>query len=363
MTAKEMHIELDVRLQHINSNRKDTLRSEIKDVIINQSILEVVDSRLPSKYSSDKKGLEDNTVLYEDLKELTKRASLSTYVDSNVSDSVYCVLPVDYYHLKNDRSTVAYNCNGITFPSTTNTTEQYYVLSFPDDNTSGAKYASFTIKYNGVLGTIYSYTSHTLYTKEAKFQIVNEVLDYVNKIQTISNGAGSSATFEAYWEYFDNLFYQDSFIFRVITAAASMSTAILTYTGYAGSATALSTYTRPYYNYSYSTTNTYSNRLVPTDAVYNMNEDYYGKTWHTSPLSVLDLQRLRVYHNDNFIVRYILIEYIKRPRFINVSMNISSDLNIKMQKEVLDVAARKAASMINDPAYKNYIMENQISNQ
>lgn len=366
MTPREMHIELDVRLQYMNSNRKDTVRAEVKDMVINQSILEVVDNRLPSKsIQPGKQGLEANTILYEDLKELTKFASLTTYVDSTISNSLYGVLPVDYYHLKSDRSTVRYDCNGITFPSTSSTTESVYILPFPDYTVAGIKYVSFSIKFNGILGTIYSYISHSLYTRDAKFQIVNEVLDYVNKIKTFSNGATppSNATFEVYWEYYDNVFYQDSFIFKVITAASAMSTAILTYSGYAGVATALTTISRDYYNYSFGTTSEYPNRLTASDMVHDVNRDYYSKTVHDSPISTLDLQRIRVIINSQFIIQNIKIEYIKKPRMINYSMNISSELCYKLQNEVINVAARKVKAMVNDPSYKNVIVENQLSNQ
>ena len=374
MDIRELHIELDVSIQQLSSARKNALKVEEKDMLLNRSMFKTINGKLPSELVKSRlEGFEDNQVLYDDLQELKEHKTLTCYNSigetgySNehvLRNTVFGILPANYYHLINSESYLEWSCNSITYPSTTTVSKDIYTLQFPDDVTVGVKYQTFTIKF-GAAGTalIYAHYDNLLNTTQSKFLIINGVLDACQTSELgFNDGAGAYVKFDCYWERYDNIYKPNYFIFVKgdTTGTPVISNLILNFNGAGVTKTSTNlTYLYNYYNYTYTDKQYIPNRLVSSKSVREMNRDWYSKTSFDSPLTTLNKKRLYVYYDASFIVESLEIEYLRRPRLMNwrnyQNCEITSD---KFQREMLEVSAQSALAYMNSPTYQTVLNEN-----
>lgn len=347
MTPKEMHIGIDIGLQMITSNRKSIVEPKEKDWILNQAVLQFINTRVNPKSNPKREGFEDTQKRYDDLADIKNAVSLTVYVNKDYEQ--FCVLPCDYLHLVNDRSILEYNCNGFDL-TTSNIEKQVCYVSFTDDNTTGAKYGNFNILLDGVsIFNISSYPIGSLYTNSSKFEIINIVLEEINKRSDI----------EVYWERYDNIYKKDQFIFISLTNTAFQID--LNYSGYASGHISSQIVTYVQYNNTFSNLKEKENRLVSSEHIYAINDDNYGKTSWKSPLSALIGRRLKVLRDDDFVIDSINIEYIRRPRFINIEINQGCEIHPNFHQEIVDIAVQKIKARTEDPGYEAIVQENLIN--
>ncbi len=311
-TVKELHIALDQRLQQLNSNRKLVLYPEQKDARLNEAVLQFINNVVSAKTNIKKEGFEDTQKRYDDIEELIRTATLPIYV--NESDNIIAPTPWDYLHLINDRTILSYNCKGTNYTSMVSTITNVAIIPFVDDvATSAPYYNSFKINIDGA--TIFTSPISTK-SVEAKFMIINCALETLN-IQGL---------YEIYWEYYLDHYEKNSFIIITPTLA---STATITY----GTTTTNGTtkfYSNSTYNPSQIFTNTIkkSNELCSHEDVYDMlGNFYYSKNRHLKPISEIQRGYIKVFHDNTFIIKEVQIDYIKRPRLINLTLNQSCELN------------------------------------
>lgn len=388
MFIVEQHILFDQILQQLNSNRKGTIQPEEKDILINYYTYEWLRSNLPVTQTS--LGFEDNESKYDKVQELKRTIvkPLETVALSYTTDKTYVrsLVPMDYLHHVNSRSTLKYNCAGVT-PSTTSGTNYYATVTFTNDvppapNTYfNTMTITINLRSNAVNYPITLFTASligkSLYSNAAKFEIINYAINYINNTKRFYHSGGTIwADVEACWERYNNSYYANKFVIRVIDNYQRTAT-VNPYIPYdatvntrvgGGAIAATASFSTTSYAYTSLTTSTSSslyekrNRLISSER-FDVLDDPFGKTKYESPIVILENNEFRVYYNSTFVPSNIILNYIKKPILVNYYAGVSSDLNDKACGEITALAARGAEAFTNSEMYQKLLLELQNVNK
>jgi len=349
MTHIEWHSEFDVFLRRLNSSRKGNIAPEVKDIIINRAILNVIDARLSNNRNPAQEGLKDTEKRLDDLRDFMKPLKLDTYVNAdNPLEESFAVLPYDYYHLVRDSSMINYNCNGVDLTNEVHTKSYYGFIPFPDDSSTSPLYVNLTLNINGVIEfQVTDYDVPDRYKKDSKFILINAILATVNRNHPTND-------IEIYWENYGDVYQANSFVVIYNNAYAyPLSPRSITYGGniYLGAAAVSLGYKR------YSNVGTLNlrkeNRLTSNESLRKVLSHYYSETDHNSPVSSIIGNKLRVYNDATFKVCNIVIEYISYPVFLNTNLNYAPVVtNRGLVNEILERAVNIANADMASPDYQ-----------
>lgn len=112
-----------------------------------------------------------------------------------------------------------------------------------------------------------------------------------------------------------------------------------------------------------SSTGTYPNRLSPYGEVYNMMEYTHTKSKYNSPISTLNNNKLYIHNTSDFTISGCYIDYIKNPTPIDVTNNVTCELDSSVHKEILNLAVNIFLEAIQSDRFKTNIEKNIISEQ
>ncbi len=327
-TVREVYIAIDSGLQQVNTNRKQVFKPEQYDFIVNDTILQYINDKIDPKSNPKQDGFEDTQRRVDELKDLKKSLTLRFYNDS--VKTKYTTLPSDYYRLIAGGCEVYSHYNKRRLALTENIeTSYYYTLSFPSDgilNQGSSLYSNFTIS-SGFFTKDYTKLS---YHKDSKFEIINYYIDYFRKELNLN----------AYWEYYNNIYYKDCFV--IVPNSRLTSTIELSYTnGDAQLVTQYSLEIEKNNTYNTTTGNIISSaiELISSKQKIEINNNYYlSKNRITQPTVTLDNNKLHIYHDSTFTPLTINIEYIIKPKLINYYYNTMPELEINEEiiKRVID---------------------------
>ena len=100
------------------------------------------------------------------------------------------------------------------------------------------------------------------------------------------------------------------------------------------------------------------NRLVKTEDLFELLTSAFGKTLSKSPISSLKEDLIFVYHNQKFICPQIRIDYIRKPKKINLSLYQDCELHDSIHQEIVENTAKRIAGLTFSQVYNNIINEN-----
>lgn len=362
MTVQEMHIGLDQILQKVNSKQTDSFKDQEKDWALNEECLRFIKQRTNPLSNSKHEGLEDTQKRYDDVAELITSATLSSYYrDSN---SVFSFLPVNYFSLINDRSSVKDLCN-IPFKTLIPSTEikKVCIVPFPNAIETSAPYYNnlsfIKTDDNTVLFDINNYitTVNGLNSKKEKFYIINLALDIMNKLYPLYDEYGTQNTFgiEIKWENFNGVYYKDSFIFIV--------TGLPLFTGVTiqPSNTLITSIDTLFKKFDVINTQEVPNRLCKTEDLYTLLNTNFATTFAHSPISSLSRGKINVHHKQKFILNFVSIDYIRKPRKIDLILNQSCELNPNVHEEIVENTAKRLAGITKGENYQQLMNETLLT--
>jgi hypothetical protein len=349
-TVQELHNAIDLGLQHISSNRKQSISKFHKDMALNYAVLQYVDTRTSPRSNTKGKGFEENQKRYDDLRELKRVVTLPTYIPTDFSgeNRVYSILPSDYLRATITTSKVSYNKFGLVVSHAPSATSIAY-LNFPDDMSSGAKYQNFRIDQTignnttTIFGISPMHRFPDVFSVDAKFMIINLVLNHFSRNDEI----------KVYWERYDSIYRPDTFI--IVSNIGGIFSLL-----YAGSQTnsVSDVITRSM------VTNTINKRaandLVSSQYRSSMLDNHhYRRNRHSNPITTIENKRLYVDCDDTFVVPSVNLEYLKRPTVIDHVTNSMCELS--MNREVIDLAVQRLKAYIKDEGYQHIVNENQFN--
>lgn len=296
MLVKEMHVSLDINLQMIASNRKIIVKPEEKDYFLTEAMHIYIKRKVDKTDNPRNLGFEDTQLIYDGLSDIKRTEFIDTYRSTQEADLVYSILPYDYLHKVNSSSKIYFNCSDIAFNNDT-VTNTVWSLPLKTDKTSKPYYGNFIIKLaNNTIFTMSEYSIPSLNSVQAKFILVNAVLEHFN----IDNEVG----LRVYWEKYDNLYIRDQFIF----VSQTLSTDIMSVT-HQDTAESIA---NPQYIVRLSdgisgdmkndALKSYmSNRLLSSSITIDAKNHSFMKSHYKSPMTYLENGRLNIYHKSNWI--------------------------------------------------------------
>lgn len=351
-TVTEMHIALDMGLQHINSNRKQSISVDHKDMALNYAVLQYVETRTNPKTNIKKEGLEETQKRYDDLEDLKRSATLTCYKDSS---RVFTPLPKDYYKLISAGGLVtfsrfvrhtadqskSFNTHILTFPTSASDIEysNFKIFKKPTTTSDG----SIGIQVDSIVFDASEYPNlPLLYREDSKFMLINLILEELNKREDL----------EVYWEKWNGHYVKNSLL---IIDSSKVG-----------------------YTMSYSDTIVYSilkpnqfnhykeltGRVYPIDLFSSRHEfealvnPYYDRNSHLNPKGVIENGRFMLLEGQSFSISKCTIVYYKKPRLISFRHNQTCEITIN--REIIDLAVQRLKAYVKDEGYQHIVNESQI---
>lgn len=340
-SPKELHIGIDLVLQHITSNRKQSILPELKDMVLNSSCLAYIDSIIDDRRNKRNEGFEANQLNYDELAPLKKTCSIPLYyVDSTKSIGI---LPSDYKNHSRSNVSYYYNRNGI-IPNLQSVNKYVATIKVTDfTSADGLLFSTFKLWIErDTIETLYTIDTDIIKVvdKDGLFMLVNDVLDKVSR-----------NNFEIYWEYYGDTYAPTSFIIVSDTEIVN-----------GGLKDGENNATIDTINYQLSTLN--NTKTSPTDLIKSSEIDevlgnmMYTLNRHRKPLIDIQQNKIVVFKNNNFDVNSLSLTYIKRPRLINI--NTGAMCEIKVGEKIVDLSAQKLKAYI-EGSYQAILNENKTN--
>lgn len=341
MTVQEQHIGIDLLLQKVNSNFISSISSQEKDWFLNDEMLRFIKQRINPLSNDKHQGDQDTQKRYDDLKALIKTSpQLPVYVRD--TKSLFAYLPSDYIGLKNDRSWTKDLCGAAYSVATSNSSIYYIDYKLP---ATVSKYLNMVLKINAV--TVFDSSTYAPFV--SGLSSIKQKFEYIDFIIEALRDAGYEAKYESYI----NLFKRECII---ITSPAAMSLdakygadASIIQNSVAIVNTKVNTITG---------VEEHENTLTKTEDIYKLLPLSFGNTKYSRPLSTLQRDALVVYHNQKFIMSSVSIDYIRKPRKINLSLNQGCELDENVHAELVDNAAKRIAGIVTSGNYQYLANEN-----
>ena len=99
------------------------------------------------------------------------------------------------------------------------------------------------------------------------------------------------------------------------------------------------------------------NKFIQQDDIFKLLDDPFNTTKHTSPLTTMRGDYIDVYTSDIFIIDKVKITYIRKPKEISLSLDVSCELPMHAHREIVDMAISSILEGLNDPRYKTHQTE------
>lgn len=359
MTIQEMHIGLDLLLRKGNSNILQTLKPQQKDWLLNEGILTFIKARRNPRANPNSTGYQANRKRYDDLEAVQETLTLPVY--KRDSESMFAILPYNYLLSDVDNSLVAWDCNDVTFTPTPETL-YYCIVPLKAGGTTTPFYQGFKIEITDLSAnttTIFDIAIDAqlatgLNTNEEKFYLANLVIEKLNTIPGI----------ECRWERWNDIFSNESFIIITkdpVTGVPVNNTSI-TITYFSGTTETINFTSKVETKYvnTISKTKYSPNRLTRSEDIRSALDDSFHATTYESPVSRIQKGKIIVYHSKRFILNSLELEYIRKPRKVNIDLGISCELDSAIHEEIVSLTAQKVMAVLQAKNYKEIINQNLI---
>lgn len=347
LSAKEMNIYVTQGLQREGSHRKDKQLDQAIDLALNLAQTRLIEYRLkPDNLAPHK--FEINQKYVADIQTLIKvDQELAIYFNGVRS---YAYLPYDFSYLLSDKSTVVDQCEGAFTNSINNAAkERIIALPFASASSNAPFFQNIAISISNSGGT----QNKTVFNNFEGFATQDEKVFLVDYIIDAFKSLGV----EAYWENYKNFYQADTFY---IVSRDLVTTASLTVDNTAAQAVTTD-----------NTISTFTGTQTGTVAVNrDTKADFfdiaayvskYHKSIPTSPLASMTSNNIVVVGEDKrFLVSKIFVNYIRKPKRINLALNQGSELSATTHQAICDLAVLILRKQLDDV---NFPLEVQDSEQ
>jgi hypothetical protein len=365
MTAREMHIELDIRGQRMFSEAYDTFLPEEKDWILNMAAMQLTKNRCTPKSNRRQEGFQEVIKRYDDVQELIERVVLPCYIVAGESNTTYSILPQNYLFYDKVITINKENCNNLVIDKLAATSFFTGEIAFPTfsivDNTPFLDLKVEIQNHLGVWSTLYDINDYlnfsaTLTDSALKFAIINSILEVIN----------AQAGIKVRWQKIGNVYVYNKFIFetnRTITNTVLQyyTNVRITIDGNVNTSAIMLYDAMIYSTNSVIKLNKVPARLIRISEIDDVNKHPFAKTTRNSPTVTVEKGVIRVYADTTFIVNEIELIYLRKPRMINLILEQDCDLAEETHTEIVGIAAQLLSGFINSDTYKNIINENLLT--
>jgi hypothetical protein len=348
MTAFELHLEIDQKLQEQGSYRKDRIFAEAKDLALNQAQDQIFEQIVDDIIGKKQIRLKHIQPLMEKAKELIPIQNYS----GALQRSAPCAIPPYIHFISNVQGEVATNrlCNDLVSP-TVSYSLYSATLTFPEGGSS-PYYNNFQI-VNAAATVIYSapaaFTGRFTSTDQ-KYEIIQDIID------TLNVPSGSR------WVVVDN---------NRITIYSTVNDVSYTMSHAGGTTGAVAVtnlaYTKPdvatYTANTEITLSPVSFRHIEPDhtLVQKLYLNRFTGPKKNEPFYSISKDFLWVYYAEDSIVTNVYIDYIRKPKKISLLLNRTSELDPSVHEQIVDRAVEILKKNIQDPSLPGDVQHNEIT--
>ncbi|MBD5584341.1 MAG: hypothetical protein HDQ88_04615 [Clostridia bacterium] len=348
-SCKEAHIAVNDKIQQINANRQESIRPQYVDIALN----EAVDVLLTQKI----KAFEETGRYYDDLQVLKCSVNAPLYIMEEQMDRGFAFIPANYLHGISFDARVIFD-KFHRYRATKMVTDKLHIVSLKpifdilkaietQDDPEGALFT-----FNLTIGSNeyeFEYPIE-LYERQGIFELLNFILTKLHRFG-----------YDVTYEYFNNLFAQHSFIFRTDAPKLTYKTQLDNEPITCKVETKTSFYDVYTGKYEVITSagveiEDRSGNFVGMDLVSDVQRRDILQTYHNAknrhihPICTIENGRLFVDMADNFIVREVCMNYLRKPTLFNFVDDSVAELPFKT--EIVNVAVQKLLGKLKDDGYQ-----------
>ena len=369
-SVAELHIGVDIALQQLNSNRKEVIKPEEKDWLLNETMLQLINNHIdpsgviPSRTSdSDQRAVDYLQVL---------KTSCKVKPVVFKGDEPNCVeidIPADYYRKNRIFAFVS-------------AVSKRAVNNWAIVNNSVIKVASCAFAVNSQItpahlidSTVISVDNRVVFdsalTKNGArvfdFSNIKSIDSKFMMIATIKEVINSLSWVSCYWEYYRNEYHPDSFVF-VVDANEYFKVNKVALSNEANVSITIGaiTVTCQLQNVDKEIISSDSKRLSPCRVVTSSDKDSiqsnpFLNTAFISPICVFEDGSIKIYHDETFDIAGVNLVYYRRPRLINYKTGQNCEItNDDFKIQLVNFTAQKLDAYLKGENYGNLIRENML---
>lgn len=105
------------------------------------------------------------------------------------------------------------------------------------------------------------------------------------------------------------------------------------------------------------TTTSSACKFAQHDDIYELLEDPFNTTKHTTPLYTIIGNSIDLYTDDTFVIPKVKITYLRFPITVNILTIVNCDLPLHTHQEIVDMTVNSLLEAISDPRYQTQSVE------
>lgn len=372
----EAHIEVLQGLQKVSAYTEDMFNPDEIDLQLTRQQERLIEEIVNKRFEDMQIGLDFIRPLIE------KNVKLQIFIPQLAQEiyepgMVYGVLPPDYYHLVNNRSFIVVStdpslCNDLTTyknnvaVSQKVYTERVAVLPLPAPTNPNPPY------YYNVTVTVFASTGNIVKTLPAALNNLKSV----NSWFAISNYILENFDIpgvKIYWESYRDVYAPKSFIF--VTTNPDISSINISWPVSSGDPTLAGTQSTSFVDTAFQVPNylpanlvgykqdQIANTLTETDEFYTQNLNVFYKSSKNNPKTQVKGDFLMGYEDKSFLISDLVVDYVRKPKHISLSLNQNFELAGDGPRIVVDRTVEYFKLAIENPAYQAVLNDNKVRNQ
>lgn len=356
MTAQEMHLEIDLELQKLNSNITKNILPEEKDWFLNNEVLKFIKQRTDPLSNRKNTGFQDTAKRVEDIKDLIR--TKNSFVELNNRGENIVHFPSNYLHYvrfdaymiktcnitKSKTKTNLYSCKvDLAFPN--NTLDDYSISLVSTTNFTTTIFNVVTdLPNNYIVGSEFNKQKFIL-TKALKIKLETKLKEVL------------SPNSQIYWENDNTIVIESDTAFNNITIIKSNETdntlpdVVLNYSPISKEV--------KYYPLEMTPLKAKA-RIVSEEELTDIENSTISKSRAKSPVSVIQQNFLKFSKLSDVVIGSVDVVYICQPTLIDVHLNSSLNMSNNNCKEIVSNTIRFIKALIQSNNYNTYVNENVL---
>jgi hypothetical protein len=350
MTVLEMSIDVRDQVQQLSTDRARKLQPEHIDWYLNRTQQEVIEAAIEAVPGSGRYRIKTNR--HGIVAGLTvNRRSLSAAWNG---EKYISTLPADFWYLIDDGSRVSQICKGDT------KIVNYEVLNitrvpFPFSQLPTNCYLDLQLTYNNA--SIFN-TASLLLERQITWNGLPQA-DAHFYVRELLQQELSKKGINVYWENYHDFHYPYQLIF-VSTGASVPIVLQIDGTIYNGTTEVLTT---EIHSSSRIVTTLAPNTMVSSDKEIATSATPFFRTSYISPISEKGAGVIYTHADNSFIVYTSVINYIRKPAVISLSLGTDCELSPDTHKFLCSKTAEMIVNRIDDPTWKDLTEQNTLNKQ
>lgn len=369
-SVAELHIGVDIALQQLNSNRKEVIKPEEKDWLLNETMLQLINNHIDPSGIIPSRTSDSDQRATDYLQGLKTSCKVKPVVfKGKEPNCVEIDIPANYY--RKNRISAFVSAVG------KRTVNNWSVV-----NNSKVKVAVCAFAANSSItveqligGTVITVDNRIVFDASASksnvklfdFSNIRSMTSKFMMIATIKEVINSLSWVSCYWEYYNNQYIPDSFIFvvdadeylRVNKVAISGSATVTVTIGEIIVSDELKNIDKEIITGN-------GNHLSPCRVVTSsdkdsINSNSFLNTSFISPICVFEGGSIRLYHDEIFDITGVDLVYYRRPRLINYKTGQNCEItNDDFKVQLVNFTAQKLDAYLKGENYGNIARENML---